>query len=420
MSKFRMYLLGLALLFVGFVAVEYFRPTPTNWSPTFINRDRIPYGTYVLYDLLPSLFPGQLVRTIRQPIANQLLPELGHDVLPDSGLTEKSPKLLTQQANYLFVDNSFTCSRLDGETLLRYVARGNTAFIAAEYFDEQLADTLRFHMETATDIDSILARQERTAPTRQTLVQLANPGFAKRRFSFPETEVEWFFQADSACRATALATDAQRRPLLVRVPFGQGFFYLSSTPKLFSNVALLRPGAADYAFASLSYLPARPVFWDEYQKQGPLGEQSLLRVLKEHLALRTAGWLLLVGAVLFLVFEAKRRQRIIPIVKPLPNTTLLFTRNVASLYRQGRDHHAIAAQKTELFLEYLRTRFHEKTDHLDDEAFLERLAQKSGVAREQVNELMRQLNFTRTAPRIDDHQLLHLSELMRRFRRTAR
>ena len=135
--------------------------------------------------------------------------------------------------------------------------------------------------------------------------------------------------------------------------------------------------------------------------------------------LRTAYYLLWATAVLFIFMAARRRQRIIPVIKPLPNTTLLFTRTVASLYQQGSNHQRIAEKKTALFLDYLRTRFQEPAPDLGDEAFRERLSQKAGVPRTRVEELVRYINFARTAPTVTDAELLKLSRAIRDFKREA-
>jgi hypothetical protein len=209
--------------------------------------------------------------------------------------------------------------------------------------------------------------------------------------------------------------------VLVRLPHGGGHFYLCSVPVAFSNLYVLRPQTSDFAFASLSYLPAsQPTWWDEYQKQGRLGGNSLVQVLLRYPALRAAFYLTCIGALLFIFFEAKRRQRIIPILKPLPNTTMIFTRTVAGLYRQGNDHSRLAEKKIRLFLEYLRTRFYEPELDLNDEQLRERLSQKSGVSREELNKLLRLINFTRTAPQVTDQQLLQLSHAISAFRRMSK
>ena len=430
MTRFRALLLGLVALFAAFVAVEYFRPQPTNWTPTFINRDKIPYGTYALYDQLPALFPGQPISTVRLPIANQLLPGLGADVNPDTTISTTAPALRPGRASYLFINDGFFCSPLDRDALLRYVARGSHVLITGENISRLLLDSLHLELRPVPELDSLLLlRRMRLAGlpagngarARTTTLTLVNPPEgAVTSYSLPAAEVAYFFRATTGSRATVLAHDARRRPVLVRVPVGRGEILLSATPAAFSNLRLLQPATAGFAFAALSWLPAdQPVFWDEYQKQGPLGEQSLLRVLAAHEALRWSLWVGLAGMVLFVLFEARRRQRIIPIIRPLPNTTLLFTSTVASLYRQGSNHALIAEKKIGLFQDFLRTRYHEPGLDLTDEPTRERLAQKAGVPRLELDELVRRMNRTLTARQVSDEELLTLNRAINRFRKQA-
>ncbi|QIL75624.1 DUF4350 domain-containing protein [Hymenobacter sp. HDW8] len=420
--QFQLYLLGLLVLFGIYIAVDYYRPKPADRTQTFINRDKIPYGTYALYDLLPDLLRDS-VQTVREPIFNQLTAWKEKQSDRNSGKANASRAAVS----YVFIQPTFRLDSLDAHALLRFVAQGNDVFIAAEEFDRDLRDTLHFdtaealsfrpRFRTGSQSDSIAVRPDSVTLRFQTL------GLAPlRRFRYPATLAATRFVTDSLPPgATVLASDERRRPVLVRVAHGGGHFYLCSVPIAFTNVFVLRPQTSDFAFASLSHLPAdRPAWWDEYQKQGRLGGKSLLGVLLRYPALRAAFYLTCIGSLLFIFFEAKRRQRIIPILKPLPNTTLLFTRTVAALYRQGNDHTQLADKKINLFLEYLRTRFHEPELDLNDEHFRDRLAHKSGVTREGIDKLLRLINFTRTAPQVSDQQLLQLSHAISEFRRMSR
>lgn len=307
------------------------------------------------------------------------------------------------------------------------MAQGHDVFIAAEDFSTSrragsLADTLGFRIYPA---DSTLPRVLAPGLGRRDSValHLLRPAAGQpAQFWFNAAAVGYrlALTARRAHQGATLATDAQGRPVLLRLDHGRGHFYLCSVPLAFGNYWLLRPRTADFALAALSALPAgRPVWWDEYQKQGRAGEQSVLRVVLGHPALRTAYYLLLATGLLFVLIEARRRQRVIPTLRPLPNTTLLFTRTVASLYQQGRNHAQIAEKKTALFLDYLRTRFQEPTADLADEAFRERLSQKAGVPRPRVDELVRLINFARTAPAVTDRELLILSHAIQDFKRES-
>ncbi|MFD1468258.1 DUF4350 domain-containing protein [Hymenobacter caeli] len=496
LSTFRLYLLGIGLLFAGYVALEYNRPKPLDWTPTYFNKDKIPYGTFVLFDQLPRLLGTDSVAVVRLPAYSQLTgaapdagvdvpetptgpppaaPDSAADLAPDSAAPDSaaaavpadsvattdsadsgatrtaSPSadstaaadseeeatdsgttvaaadslpLRPERANYLFINDGFAASRPDLRALLGFVARGNDVFITADDFGGPLGRALGVRTDdTAPTLPP--GAPGRPRPDSVTL-RFTNPALAGARYRLPAAAGARLV-LDSVTGPGArrgppptgrtLATDAQGRAVLLRLDHGAGHFYLCSVPLAFTNYYFLQPRTAGFAAGALAYLPARQTWWDEYQKQGALGEQSLLRVLLAHPALRGAYYLTLLGALLFVLVEARRRQRIIPTLKPLPNTTLLFTRTVAGLYRQGRNHALIAEKKVALFLDYLRVRFHEASPDLGDNDFRERLSQKAGLPRARVDELLRLVNLARTAPQIDDRALLQLSRAINAFRR---
>ena len=438
LTTFRLYLLGIALLFAGYITLEYNRPKPLDWSRTFINKDKIPYGTFALYDQLPRLLGSDSIEAVRLPVYSQLTGLAPDDdaarairttqeklpkQAPYSSIAEQPPvaiPLREGRANYLFINESFELSRPDAQALLQFVARGNDAFVAAQSFDEApqlLRDSLGFGTK---DAKLVTHQRPKGLPVVDSVdLRFSNRTLAAAHLRLPGTDVEQRLVVDSGRVGRTLATDAQGRAVLVRLDHGQGHFYLCTAPLAFTNYYLLRPRSTAFAAAALAYLPTRRTWWDEYQKQGPAGEQSLLRVVFAHEALRYAYYLTLAGGLLLALMAARRRQRIIPTIRSLPNTTLLFTRTVAGLYRQGNSHALIAEKKVGLFIDYLRTRFQETSPDFGDADFRERLSQKAGLPRPRVDELLRLVNFARTAPRMTDQQLLQLSRALGDFRREA-
>jgi len=431
----RLYLLGLLALIGAYVALEYYRPKPIDWRPTLSNTDKIPYGTYALFDVLPQLLGTAEVASVRLPIYNQLLgeedPERNAENLAGAAPVATPPtdsantsgeaaspelgELQFPQATYLFINNSFGISRLEAPALLKFAAAGNDVFIAAEQFEGNLLNTLGVRLFAA---DS--ATPPSLGAPDSVQVRFTAPGLASAALRLPASAASVRLALRPGRAGAVLATDARGRAVLLGLPRGRGHVYVCTVPLAFGNYFVLPPGRRAFALAALSYLPTgRPVWWDEYQKQGREGEQSVLRVLFSSPGLRTAYYLLWATAVLFIFMAARRRQRIIPVIKPLPNTTLLFTRTVASLYQQGSNHQRIAEKKTALFLDYLRTRFQEPAPDLGDEAFRERLSQKAGVPRARVDELVRYINFARTAPTVTDTELLKLSRAIHDFKREA-
>ena len=504
-KSFRWVILGLLLLFGAFVALEYNRPRPLDWSLSFANNDKIPYGTFVLYDQLPRLLGTDSVREVRVPLYTQLTgadgaeqPADGEDgsvgadenaadedtaaegdttsenslneadtasanesetsstaededtpndentvaeTTPDTAaappvaqqaatedatdgdtetaaLPQAAPTLLPGlRANYLVVMQYFQADGPDTRALLEFVRQGNDVFIAAEDFgadSHQLGDTLGLRTELPdTSARAALAARDSIA------VRFTHPALAGPTYRLPPGSGQ-FFRFIRPRPGRVLATDGQGRPVYVRMDFGAGHFYLCSVPLAFTNYFVLKANTRGFAQGALRYLPARPVWWDEFSRRGRAGDQSRLRLIFDHAPLRLAWYVLLAGVVLFVFFEARRRQRIIPTIKPLPNTTLLFASTVAGLYRQGGSHSPIAEKKVALFLDFLRTRFQENAPDLGDDAFRQRLSQKSGLARPRVDELLRLVNFARTAPVVNDRELATLSRALNDFKREAR
>jgi len=148
---------------------------------------------------------------------------------------------------------------------------------------------------------------------------------------------------------------------------------------LFTNYSLLTTDGADYAAKALSYLPAgTTTYWDHYQNNDIHEDKSPLRVIFAHDSLRWAYYLILLTALLYIVYEVKRRQRIIPVIEPLKNNTLDFVTVVGQVYYERHDNSNIAHKKITYLLEHWRTRYYLKTSNLDKE-FTESLEKKNGL-----------------------------------------
>ena len=131
----RIYITILIMLFGAFVMIEIYRPKPLDWTRTFANKDKIPFGTELVYRLLSEQSKNQSINSVRIPVYNQLT-------------DGKLPALST----YILVNNYCEIDKNDTEQLINYASKGNTVFIAANGFPKKLMDTLHFKL---TQIDLI-------------------------------------------------------------------------------------------------------------------------------------------------------------------------------------------------------------------------------------------------------------------------
>ena len=82
------------------------------------------------------------------------------------------------------------------------------------------------------------------------------------------------------------------------------------------------------------------MIWDAYHTLGRQEAQTPLRVILQYPALKWALYLLLAGALCYVLFRARREQRPIPVIHPPENKMLEFIATVSSLYYKQKEHSA--------------------------------------------------------------------------------
>lgn len=390
MVKPNKYLIILLVTVTAYVLFEYYRPKPLDWTPTYRNNDKIPFGTQALFELLPDVMHQPDVQTIRLPVYNFL--------------TETA---LPKQSNYVVVGRDFTIGGTDLAKLLAFVKRGNNAFISAYRLSDTLGVVLGF-------------RASEKGPTKAdtTLRQnFSNPQLRKAQsYNFFHDDGRNFLTVTKPLGTTVLARNARNEPVFVRVRYGKGQFFIHNLPLAFTNYYVLSAKTSDYAFKALSYLPTLPTYWDEYQKQGRFDEeqQSIFRYIRSQPALNWAYYLVIFGLIFYAIFAGKRTQRIIPIVEPLQNTSLDFVKTIGRLYFQQGDHDNLARQKMQYFLADLRERYGLNTTVLDNE-FTETLARKSGRSAEETTDLVQLLRYVQKSVTLSEFDLLTLNRAIENF-----
>ncbi|MCE3279269.1 MAG: hypothetical protein K0S44_1460, partial [Bacteroidetes bacterium] len=165
---------------------------------------------------------------------------------------------------------------------------------------------------------------------------------------------------------------------------------------------------------ALSFLPVRDVIWDEYYKAGRFVDRSPLNVIFRHPSLLAAYYLLIISLLVFMIIGIKRKQRVIPIWKPLKNTTLKFVDVVGTLYYQKGDHKNMAEKKIAYFLDHVRTSFHLKTNEYNEE-FIERMSNLSGIEKTKISDLFDYFKKISLKQKISQQELMTLEKKIEEF-----
>lgn len=393
-SKKILYLFLFVLLVM--LITEVTRPTPLNWSPSYTASDKIPFGSYVLFEELPGLFDEMSVAQIKED--------------PYIFLSKKKEET---NACYLFINDYLDFDKRQIEELLNFANQGNTVFLAANYFGNAIEDTLGFY------VDLIYSK---SVPT---LKSELNPAFyspsldADTAVFFSKGVRHMVFKKLDTLNTRALGYyRTQDKPQdnlnFVEITHGDGRIIINTLPEAFSNYYMLQPQQT-YASNVLSFIDNKKVYWDSYLKSGKRIISSPMRYVFNQKSLRWAYYILITGLILFVVFRAKREQRIIEVVNPLENTSVEFTRTIGQMYFQHRDYGNIIAKKINYFLEVVRSKFYLDTTELTVE-FSEKLALKSGNSLDKTNKLIKTINHQKSKAFHSEADLLELNKSIEEFR----
>ena len=391
------YIILLVVLIALYMVAEYNRPRTIDWTPTYSNHDKIPYGTWIVFNELKNYFPGQ------QP-TTQTLPLYDH--------TNNS---LAENELYLLVNSSLGTTETDEEELYKYIERGNTVFIAAESLGKSFTEKFSVDITSHT---SLLGNDGDSST-----INFTNPFLkAKKDYSLEKGTLETFFSQVDTGHTTILGTDNGGNANFIRISIGEGWLFMHAAPRAFTNYFALKDDNIVYLSKVFSYLPEKPsaVYWDEYYKAGGAGEADTpLRVLLTRSDLRWAYYITLVSILLYVLFQVKRRQRIIPIVAPPKNDSREFVETVSRVYYNQKHHLNIANKKIGHWLDFVRTRFGISTKEINEE-FVVSLSHRSGIAREEIAQIASEASLCRARPAISAEELLYINQLIDNFYKQAR
>lgn len=390
MKGYKIYFaIGIILILIYLVA-QFNKPTPTDWSPSYAKKDKIPYGTFIFYNQIKDIIPKTTVRTSSLAIYNTI--------------KDKDFK----NSTYIIIAPQIKVEKADLEQLKKYISAGNNVFIASYDLGAFAEKALKLKISTSFSQNG--SSLNFTNPRLKTVV---NYGFEKGIGN------QYFSKIDTA-KATVLGIDADNYPNYVKYAFGKGSLYLIAGPGFYSNFNLLDKYGAEYAAKTLSYFQGTKILiYDEYFTIPKTGETDLLRVFFKHRELKYAYYLCIFSLLLFVFYDIKRRQRIIPIADAYTNTSVAFAHVVGSVYYHEHNNLDIAQKKINYLMEHLRSRYYLKTNDIQKD-FAETLRLKTGINETLAKTLTRYFTQIPNLNDFSDADLISLNNIIEQFYKNTR
>ncbi|WP_410881552.1 DUF4350 domain-containing protein [Myroides sp. DW712] len=360
-SSLKKFGLALLVLVACIFLYEKGKPKPIYWHETYNNKDKNPYGLYIFNQEVENIIQGKTFTRFSTDLFTFLY-QPDYDTLTPSNLL-------------VVTGESADLDQYTAKHLKTYIEKGNTAFIFADKLSNSFLEVFGLqYQETNTEnydtqSNGVLALTNSKLTTQK--FRIKNPRDPK---SF---EILDSVKNKMDILGYRTLKDTIKQVNVVRINEGEGQLILGSSPLIFTNYYLLESNNHLYVEGVLSYLPPRDITYMFVQHAGDKEEStSLLRFIFEHPALTWAWYFLLLALVVFTLFTAKRRQRIIPLIPTVKNTTVAFTKTVSNLYIQSKDYNDLIDKSIIYTLEKIRRIYAIDTSELD-EKFVQHLQIKT-------------------------------------------
>lgn len=377
----------------------------TNWNENYREKEKSPFGTFIIHEEVEKLFKNQEVVTLKDNFYDYLFKNYENSVA-DFG-------------SYVCIKNDAYKLTSDGiDALLSFVYDGNVAFLSLNEFSKNLQEKLEI---TTNNLDKDVYSVE-ALKALNGVFYLENEEFKEQPYTFDRTVQRHYFITYNEDKTIVLGSskiDGEKVPNFIKIYHGKGVIYVHSNPVAFTNYYLLK-GNEQYAASVLSYMPSATIFWDPqikksaYDQQPDKDQQSVFKFFFQHTTLTWFLFVSLVGVLLFMLFNARRKQRAIPILNPLENTTVAFTQTIASLYLKEEDHKNLVDKKIAFFLEKVRTKYLLNTNNLNKD-FIHNLAAKSDNSIQNTNYLINTIITLHKKPECSQEELLVLFKMIDNF-----
>lgn len=353
--------------------------TRNDWTESYRLDSKEPYGLKVCKDLLADYFPGESLLPVEEDFSILLASDAPSNyVFIGEGylFTQEEKKILQE---YLSAGNRVLLISKSGVIdLLEYLALEDCGqFIWQGYQSTVAYDTVAYMGFTAPSLSQ---------PDKGYPVKFYNNGKPFYLYEWPVLPDNYACDSLGYPKVLGLIADRPNFMLMSReLPL-----YLHSTPLAFTNFSLLEEDGVAYMERVFSYLQPGTVFWETQRqvseevvrsKNTPgarLPGKSPLSYILSQPSLASAWYVLLFMVILYLVFRAKRRQRIIPVTEANENTSLEFVKTIGKLYFQKGNPREVALQKMRFLQAAIRDRYQIK-NKVWTEDVVNQIHQKSEV-----------------------------------------
>lgn len=327
------------------------KPSKLDWNPYYNISTKKPLGLYVLNKEANNLFSEKTITRVNGT--------------PGSYFNKLIEKKEYAANTFVFIGDEMPWEKEEIENLLTAVDAGMNGFISLNEFPGSMLEKLELRMQEDNESAFVRLSIEEGDSVN---IEPAQSG------QFNSYFMSYFLPIGRRSR-NVLGRNG-RFPNFIKVFYGEGTILLHCSPAVFSNYYLLKSDIKPYTESVLSMLPGKKIVWFTGVQQSNISGSPLSFILANP-PLRYALYMIVAGVMLFILFNAKRRQRVITVKTPNRNTSVEFVRTIGNLYYQKISIPDLLKMRLGFLKERLKTDYQMSLDQNDAE-LIDRLSNKTG------------------------------------------
>ena len=397
------------ILFIGIIVLIFFlmylsnknTPPKFQWKPTYSAKDKQPYGSFVFDKIMEASWENDY-SCFYESISDL------YDYDEES-----------EEKAILVICDFFDIPEYEIDVFFEYILSGGTVFAAAEHFGRALSDSLGLTMgyDFYSTVNFPFEQEKKAVFFHNAISRDSISGIPRAMLTNYFGEKRFKMSDSLTFEAYSVAVNNNNQDIIRRYSIGEGELYLCHTPLLFTNYSILNDSTSLFIKHALAPLKDKPLIRIEYygkERAFNAEKMSPFRYILNQPSLKWAYYIVVICVILFMIFTAKRKQQIIPVVKPPKNKILDFVRSISMLYLKRNSNADIIMKKYIYWSDKIRRKYGiDVVNEEHDKHFVKRFSTKTGMPEEEARWLFLELDGIREHTFVSDKEMMDLITKMK-------
>lgn len=388
-----------------FSLYEYKEVPDVSWRETYLPTDKEPYGTWMFRQLLEEQYgiPNVLDRykdielTDIDEDEECLLIMIGDNINLNFEETDAIANFSNEYNDILIIGNRVdfdydwglvdwkTRIQMDSQLLVTY------PLLSKDTFD------FKFYTNSLTEASNIYHRYFRNTDTPITEINdtVTSNTTSEEVFDYTDPPAEEVIaDYETAEEDDYEDYEPEDEGYIVGTAQGQSAIYkewdfvgdrvgIHLVPQMFTNQAAHQDYFLDHFNLLIGEGDYDKIIFEHpsFNSSKRSNTESPIQFILDNRSLKWSYITLLIGALLYVIFRGKRKQRIVPTIAPNTNTSIEYVETLGSLYEHQNKPRKLVKHMQDIFHHDVKARYF--LDH-HDEDYVQKLSKKSNIAAQEI------------------------------------